>query len=125
MKRQLLRGRWLALHVIVIAADVAFAFLGRWQWHRAMSPDGPPQSLFYAIQWWSFILLVGYGWLRMVREELHAPSGGQQPRRVLAATLPSPTAPAEEPSDDEVDVELAAYNRYLADLNAQAQAQQR
>src|SRR4029450_5696222 len=40
----LLAPRWLALHVLVVAAGVTMVLLGRWQWHVAHVHHGAVQN---------------------------------------------------------------------------------
>ena len=104
---------------MLVVLVASFSFLGRWQWTRAMSSTGGAQNLIYALQWWTFALVVIYGWWRMVRDELHPVT----PAAILPMydeSLPpslqrhKPLPPTRPEEDDE----LAAYNDYLAWLNA-------
>ena len=110
--------------MVVLVAS--FVFLGRWQWHRAMAPSGSLINLLYAIEWWVFAALVVLGWAHLIRDELR----GTRPTEKLAmapeSDLPAfaqrrsgePVAEQRSPEDEAADAELAAYNAYLAWLNA-------
>ena len=126
----LLTPNWWARHALVVVLVVAFAFLGRWQWDRAMAPTGSLQNLLYAIEWWVFAGLVVAGWAHLVRDEVRGvvrsraePVGGVEvpafAARRASATAASPEQLPKQPVEpDDVDDELAAYNAYLAWLNA-------
>ena len=97
----------------------SFILLGRWQWTRAMSSTGGAQNLIYALQWWTFALVVVYGWWRMLRDELHpvmpaAVSSSYDESLPPSLQRHKPLPPITREEDDE----LAAYNEYLAWLNA-------
>lgn len=131
--------RWLALHVVVVAACVAMVLLGRWQWHVAHVRHGAVQNYAYAFQWWAFTLFALFMWLRVIHDA--TPSASAAPnaagddlgaqRRVDEAT-PAAGVPAEVPYRRYVmpssstsppvaaDAEHAAYNAYLARLAGQA-----
>ncbi|MDQ1655575.1 MAG: hypothetical protein QOD41_658 [Cryptosporangiaceae bacterium] len=124
MRRVLLTPRWLAGHLLAVAACGVCLWLGWWQWGRAQH-GGDLQNLGYALQWPLFGAFFIYAWVRVVRIELSRGSAeSAQP-----ATAPQPPAvPAARPAwaweppvaeDDEDDEELAAYNRHLAALHAQ------
>ena len=137
----LLAPRWLALHVLVVAACVTMVLLGRWQWHVAHVHHGSIQNYAYAFQWWAFTGFALLMWLRVVRDAI--------PRRVQVesaeatpdvATTREPASGASRPTGGEpaaretsgvayrryvmprtqpetADPELNAYNAYLADLD--------
>jgi DNA-binding transcriptional regulator of glucitol operon len=141
VRRFLLSPRWLLGHVLVIAAAVAFLWLGRWQWDRAHAADGGAQNVGYALQWPLFALFVIFGWWRVLRLEAGKLAGGKLvagSAPELAAAPDTPAAPV-DPSrrrtvvrryqppavDEDADPELAAYNRHLAELHEQDQRRQR
>lgn len=115
--RRVLTPRWLAWHVLAVVLAVACVRLGLWQWHRARA-TGSMQSMGYALQWPAFAAFGLFFWWRTVRDALWPPAAAppRQPGRrrpVGAATRPAVT--------DAEDPELAAYNRYLAELNDRAE----
>jgi hypothetical protein len=88
--------------------------LGAWQLHRATG--GNMLSWAYTIQWPIFAGFVVFIWWREVRRTLHgAPESRPAPltRRPVVSQ-----ADAAGAYDDEDDPALAAYNHYLAWLNA-------
>ena len=114
-----LAPRWLALHVVVLAAGVTMVLLGRWQWHVAHVRHGDIQNYAYAYQWWAFTGFALAMWVRVMRDATRGRATN------VAAAEPAPAAdepvayrryvmPSERPAS--TDPELAAYNEYLADL---------
>ncbi len=123
--RRVFTLKWLGFHVLAVVLVLVMLRLGWWQWDRAKSASGGLQNLGYAIQWPVFAGFVVFMWWKTVRDALRrgtGPDDASHPRDhpeerqpVMGLTTP---APSTEP--DEIDEELAAYNRYLADLNARA-----
>ena len=118
----LLAPRWLALHVLVIAAGVTMVLLGRWQWHVAHVHHGSVQNYAYAFQWWVFTAFAVFMWVRVVRDALRRRGGDLEP---ITESAPGPTEPESvayrryvmpRNRPDATDPELAAYNAYLAEL---------
>src|SRR5690242_436908 len=64
----LLGPRWLALHIVVVAACVTMVLLGRWQWRVAHVHHGSVQNYSYAFQWWAFTVFAVFMWLRLVHD---------------------------------------------------------
>jgi hypothetical protein len=145
--RRLWTPRWALVHVGLVIAVAGCLALGWWQLQRAAS--GNLLSFGYAIQWPAFAGFAVWVWLKEVRKALgeidtgapvpaeRAPSdpGGADPTRP-DSTRPDSTEPAgprpartsrQRPRsgpayDDSGDSELAAYNDYLAWLNAHPNA---
>lgn len=97
--------------MVSLVGCVALAW---WQWQR-FENGGTWQNLGYVLQWPLFGLFPAFMFwrLRKLRD---------QPREEEQA-VSHPVAPAQPDippvrHDDEDDPELAAYNRYLAQLNA-------
>ena len=102
---------WLVRHVLAATLVVAFLGLGWWQIGRAAS--GNLLSYAYAVEWPVFAGFVIFVWVKEVRRELSA--------RGSVVTEEAPPVRANRPAptyDDSGDEQLAAYNRYLAWLNA-------
>ena len=95
---------------------LAFLGLGWWQWNRA--EEGNARSLGYMFEWPVFALFVIFVWARTVWQEVRRQRGdAPEPERVVSTRRRTVAlTPAE---DEEEDAELAAYNRYLARLNAE------
>ena len=114
VSRRFLSPRWLALHAVALAAVVVFCRLGWWQIRRA--GEGNPLSYGYALEWPVFAAFTIFVWYRIVRDSVEPPA--EPPRRATPLPLPTlperPAAPAVTDQDDPV---LAAYNRYLRELN--------
>ena len=65
--------RWLALHVVVVAACVTMVLLGRWQWHVAHVHHGSIQNYSYAFQWWAFTAFAVFMWRAGTKDEEFVP----------------------------------------------------
>lgn len=125
--RRFLTPGWVALHVGVTAFLIASVFLGGWQWGRAQEAGGGAQNLGYALQWPLFGLFAVFAWWRLLRLERQrnaqspAPALREAPLPAAREDPPDPPPfrrPAARPEpDEEVDQELAAYNRFLARLH--------
>jgi DNA-binding transcriptional regulator of glucitol operon len=114
--RRLLAPKWLAWHAFALVATYVMLRLGLWQWHRAHATHSA-QNMGYALQWPAFAVFGLVVWFRVCRDAVHPPEPPEptkdESRRVRA---PQPAAQVVPVSEDE-DPELAAYNRYLAELN--------
>jgi type VI protein secretion system component VasK len=113
MLRMLLAPRWLVRHVLLVASLVLCAICFRWQLERALERDSI-LNWSYAIEWGLFgaFALLTWGWF--LRDELRGPD--------ITEFVPAPTyQPVAQPVSDDEDPELAAYNRYLAELNTKNQ----
>jgi hypothetical protein len=109
--------RQLLIAVALAAFVVACLRLGWWQWQRYHSVSGSLQNLGYTLQWPTFALFAIFAWWRLRRLE--------RQRRAQGPPAPPPTPPAPvmpvDTDADDADDELAAYNRYLAQLHAKEQ----
>jgi hypothetical protein len=135
-------GRAVSLHVALVVFIPGCVALTWWQVSRALG--GNTLSWVYTFEWPIFGAYASYMWWKLVHDEpvptgalhdepvpLHDEPAPQEPLR----DGPSPGGPPAELADatpaageegegvaagsgDEDDDELAAYNRYLADLNA-------
>lgn len=137
--RRLWTPRWILVHAAVLALVVAFLALGWWQVRRAAS--GNLLSFGYAVEWPAFAAFVIFIWVKEMRRTLRgpvevvgvetsaaAPAGEDDPNTAPAHTAATKTAATRTSArtgpayDDSSDEDLAAYNRYLAWLNAHPHA---
>lgn len=111
--RLLVTPRWLARHVLLVAALATCWGFGRWQLHRALERDSI-LNWSYTLEWALFgaFSLLSWGWF--LRDELRGETE-QDEEPVLQ--VPQQTA---VPVSDDEDPELAAYNRMLAELHRKA-----
>lgn len=121
--------RQLLLAVVVAAFVVACLRLGWWQLQR-YNAGGSWQNLGYTLQWPTFALFVIFMVWRLRKLERERGQGerpeqrpGQRPEQRPPGLAPSAAArprpvTSQRQEADEPDDELAAYNRYLAELNA-------
>ena len=123
-----LTPRRLALAGLCLLSLVISSGLAWWQWTRFESPGGTFQNLGYVLQWPLFGLFPAFMIYRIGKLRRAAVSGdGGEPesREELlgreAAEVPAPRRQATRIVHDEDDEELAAYNRYLAELHARDQ----
>ena len=113
------------MHVAIVLAVPAFVALFWWQVQRVR--EGNTLSWAYVFEWPFFTAYAIYMWWRLVHDQTEAALDGAGAATVdgetpgtarsgsgdaLAATL------AATPADTAQDEELAAYNRYLAELHA-------
>lgn len=122
-------GRRLLIAATCVVSLLLCCGLAWWQWDRFTSANGTFQNLGYVLQWPLFGLFPAFMFWRIKklreREEAQGESGEAQAEQA-AVTVPAPRAstparpPAPRPVAEEDD-ELAAYNRYLRELNARDQ----
>jgi hypothetical protein len=123
----------LAIGVLCLISLIGSVGLAWWQWDRFESASGTFQNLGYVLQWPLFGLFPAFMVWRIRRLRREA-AGADQPkpelepeRRQEWGRRPVPEVPAPRATRaarivrDEEDDELAAYNRYLAELNARDQ----
>jgi DNA-binding transcriptional regulator of glucitol operon len=114
--RRLLTPAWVLLHLVVVALFVATFFLGHWQLSKAAAGGGPV-NWSYALQWPLYGFMGVWFYTRMLRDELNRDPDADEPgTEVVLYQRPR--------IDTTGDPELAAYNAYLAELNAKALGQQ-
>jgi DNA-binding transcriptional regulator of glucitol operon len=112
--RRFFTPAWLGLHALALTLSSAFLVFGWWQLQRAQEGNG--RSWGYVFEWPVFSVFVFVMWIKMIRDEL---SDEEKP-------VEGPAEPGRPISEAELikqheaqDENLAAYNRYLARLNAQ------
>ncbi|SMD09840.1 hypothetical protein [Kibdelosporangium aridum] len=111
--------RRLAIVVVCVVSLAGACLLAWWQWNRYESASGSWQNLGYVLQWPLFGLFPAFMvWrirrLRQREDQERAGAGPAEP----PTTLPKPRPPQVTDPEPEPDDELAAYNKYLAELNA-------
>jgi DNA-binding transcriptional regulator of glucitol operon len=115
--RRLLSPRWVLVHLAVLVLVLGFLALGWWQVNRAA--EGNLLSYGYAIEWPVFAVFVVVVWVVEMRKAVRA--DGLEPE-ATAVPQDVPARPQrarnEAAYDDSADPQLAAYNHYLAWLNA-------
>jgi DNA-binding transcriptional regulator of glucitol operon len=112
---RLLTPRWVLLHLLVVVLFVSTFFLGYWQLSKAQAGGGAV-NWSYAVQWPMYGFMGLWFYLRMVRTEMHRDPDEAEPGASLVLY--------QRPRIDTTgDPELAAYNAYLAELNAKALGQ--
>ena len=94
--------------------------LAWWQWDRFTSANGTFQNLGYVLQWPLFGLFPAFMFwrIRQLRQKAEADGPVNEKQPEVPAPRPRPDLPKQEQDEDE---ELAAYNRYLRELNARDQ----
>lgn len=111
MLRRLLTVRWLVALVVTLAGAAGMVRLGMWQLGRGEERNSI-QNYSYAVEWVLFAAFAVFCFVKLLRDDGTSDEGAQDP--ALSVVVP-PQAAEPEPADDE----LAAYNAYLARLNAQ------
>ncbi len=119
----------MSLHVALAVFVPGCVALTWWQVSRALG--GNSLSWVYTVEWPIFAAYATYMWWKLVHDDPAArpDQAGAASKAGLLEGTPTPARGATEhdsgaedpgPKDtgDESDDELAAYNRYLADLNA-------
>ena len=119
--RFLITPKWLTWHVVMVGSVIGMLALGDWQLHRALAGNG--LSWAYTFEWPIFAIFAVVFWAKTIRDEVHPPATGAPGDEDVA--LPAGARPAAggqagagtdgEPAEE--DVELAAYNAYLARLH--------
>jgi DNA-binding transcriptional regulator of glucitol operon len=114
----LITPRRLVMAGVCVVSLAVCCGLAWWQWQRFESATGSWQNLGYVLQWPLFGLFPAFLFWRLRRLRRNPP------------VAPAPkSAPARRPvirvQEDDDDPELAAYNRYLAELNARDQQETR
>lgn len=128
MLRLLRTPRWLALTALALALLAVLVQAGLWQWEAARTRGGL-QNYAYAVEWWLFAAFGVYVWQRMLRDSARSARSGASCEASPEAAIPTPAPVRDDftpaprvvpPAEEEPDEELAAYNAYLARLNARS-----
>lgn len=118
--------RRLSIAGVCVGSVIVCLWLAWWQWERYSSAGGTFQNLGYVLQWPLFGLFPAFMFWRMRKLKRQAELADAADDDAAAAE-PAPvrtvaaknTAVTDDPEDPE-DAELAAYNRYLAELHARS-----
>jgi DNA-binding transcriptional regulator of glucitol operon len=122
--RTLWTPKWLLVHVAAVALVIGFLLLCWWQVNRAA--NGNLLSFGYAIEWPAFAAFVVWVWVKEMRQAVRAgpaapnddASAAKVPELAAASVVRRRQPRNNAAYDDSGDSDLAAYNRYLAWLNA-------
>ncbi len=110
MLRRLISVKWLLALLLSLAAAAVMARLGMWQLGRGERRHSL-QNYSYAVEWVLFAAFTLFCFVKLLRDE----GIEEEPAIDARSVVVPPPARAEAPPDDE----LAAYNAYLARLNAE------
>lgn len=110
MLRRLLTPRWLLGLLLTLIGAAVMVRLGMWQLGRGEARHSL-QNYSYALEWVLFAAFAVFCFVKLLRDE-DRPGDADEP--TASVVLPPPAQA--QPEDDE---ELAAYNAYLARLNAE------
>lgn len=111
VRREWFSARAIGMHAALVVLVPACAALCDWQVHRALS--GNTLSWAYVFEWPFFAGYGTYVWWKLVHDQMGRPP-------VMGAGSEGAGVPVERA--EEPDAELAAYNRYLAELGAKGPA---
>jgi hypothetical protein len=81
----LLQPKWLAWHATMVVAFVGMAWLGDWQFHRAVGGNG--LSWAYTFEWPLFAVFSVVFWAKTIRDEMRIRTGKIPDPRVTNALL--------------------------------------
>ncbi|APU22326.1 hypothetical protein [Actinoalloteichus sp. GBA129-24] len=95
MRSELLRPRWILLHVVTVLVILVSLRLGWWQWERSQAVGGDGQNLGYAALWPAIAVFVGYVWWRWTRLELEQSAQRREPDTAGSAAPDPGTAPSQ------------------------------
>lgn len=114
-------GRRIAIVATCLVSLLVCCGLAWWQWDRFTSANGTFQNLGYVLQWPLFGLFPAFMFWRIRKLRLKAEAEpGPPPAAEKRPEVPAPRPRPDTKVTDE-DEELAAYNRYLRELNARDQ----
>lgn len=111
-----------------VGSVIVCLWLAWWQWERYSSAGGTFQNLGYVLQWPLFGLFPAFMFWRMRKLKRQAELADADAADNAAVTEPVAARPRNAAAQsaavvddaDPEDAELAAYNRYLAELHARS-----
>jgi DNA-binding transcriptional regulator of glucitol operon len=113
------RPKWVAGHVLVLAAAVTMGFLGHWQLDVSNAKHFSLQNFGYALQWWAFAGFTLVMWAKIMRDVAGTSKAAQQQHEAEPPVEPPVTYRRYVPPNVAApagDADLAAYNAYLQQL---------
>jgi DNA-binding transcriptional regulator of glucitol operon len=123
---------WLALHLVTTALVVTMVLLGRWQLDVSNSKHFNLQNFGYALQWWAFSAFMLGMWVRILLDTRRRTGAASPDATDASERTPAPVAyrryvmpQSSSAPAIPVDSEHAAYNDYLARLDADSSAKSR
>ena len=122
-----LTPRRIAIGALCLFCLIVCCGLAWWQWNRFESASGTFQNLGYVLQWPLFGLFPAFMLWRIRKLRREAAERDAEPKpesRAEWGHKPVADVPRPRPARvvaEEDDDELAAYNRYLAELHARDQ----
>ncbi|GAA3864546.1 hypothetical protein GCM10022243_33620 [Saccharothrix violaceirubra] len=118
----LITPKRLMIAAVCVLSLVVCCGLAYWQWERFSEAGGTFQNLGYVFQWPLFGLFPLFMVWRIRRLDARR-TDRDVPEPVVADVRPAVTVdPVRTSAHDDEDDEHAAYNRFLAELNARDQA---
>jgi len=108
--RRLLTVKWLLGLLLSLLGATVMVRLGIWQLGRGERRHSL-QNYSYAVEWVLFAAFTVFCFVKLLRDD----GLEREPAGPAAGVVVPPSARSDEPQDDE----LAAYNAYLARLNAE------
>ena len=110
MLRRLLTPRWLLGLLMTLLGAAVMVRLGMWQLGRGEARHSL-QNYSYAVEWVLFAAFTVFCFAKLLRDE----GRPDEPEQDVPSVVVPPPPVQPQPEDDE----LAAYNAYLARLNAE------
>ena len=117
MLRLLVSPRWLLRHVLALLLIAGCCVAARWQFLRALHRHSLLNAS-YTLEWSLFAGFVVLCWAWFLRDELRGPDVEPVAVPLPASSVPVLPRAAVAPETGADDPELAAYNAYLAGLDA-------
>jgi hypothetical protein len=116
--------RWIGGLLCCLVASAFCAFLGHWQWDVA--EHGSLQNTAYAFNWWLFSALFLGFWFKALRDTVRRDAGLGADGTAQAAPVkplprtrePAPGRPRPALPTAQEDPDVAAWNDWLTELNA-------
>lgn len=109
--KRLLTVRWLVALVVTLAGAAGMVRLGMWQLGRG-EENHSIQNYSYAVEWVLFAAFAVFCFVKLLRDD---GTEDELDDTTPSVVIPRPASAVPEPEDEE----LAAYNAYLARLNAE------